>query len=100
MDTDKKYYDPQQYNLGMRYEVETNKSSYAIANKKVCSNLKKNPSYYTDLHLAGYDEKKLKSNQAPKSDQYKEINRLPKLNENLLRKRIQRIIKEIKPWNY
>jgi hypothetical protein len=52
-------YDPQQYDLGMRYELGKG-TDEEKAHKIVCKNLEKRRSYYTDLHLAGYNEDAMK----------------------------------------
>jgi hypothetical protein len=52
-------YDPQQYDLGMRYELDKG-TDEEKAHKLVCKNLEKRASYYTDLFLAGYDESAMK----------------------------------------
>lgn len=54
--------DPQQYDLGMRYETEKG-TDPEKASKIVYKNLKNNRSYYTDLHLAGYNEDAMKSHE-------------------------------------
>ena len=48
-------HDPQQYDLGMRYELSKGTDELK-ADKIVTKNLKSNRAYYTNLHLAGYNE--------------------------------------------
>ena len=47
--------DPQQYDLGMRYELSKGTDELK-ADKIVTKNLKSNRAYYTNLHFAGYNE--------------------------------------------
>jgi hypothetical protein len=57
---DTHYCNPQEYDLGMRYELDkgTDKDK---ASKIVYKNLADNPAYYSLLHLAGYNEDVMKS---------------------------------------
>jgi hypothetical protein len=61
------YCNPQEYDLGMRYEIEkgTNEDK---AKKIVMKNLKDNVSYYSQLHLAGYDEEAMKTGREKRTD--------------------------------
>jgi hypothetical protein len=58
---------PQEYDLGMRYELDkgTNEEK---ADKIVCKNLKDNANYYSQLHLAGYDESAMKIDRKKRTD--------------------------------
>jgi hypothetical protein len=58
---------PQEYDLGMRYEIEkgTNEDK---AKKIVMKNLKDNVSYYSQLHLAGYNEEAMKTGREKRTD--------------------------------
>ena len=58
---------PQEYDLGMRYELDkgTDKEK---ADKIVCKNLKDNASYYSQLHLAGYNEDAMKIDRKKRTD--------------------------------
>ena len=59
--------DPQQYDLGMRYETEKG-TDIEKSSKIVHKNLKDNRSYYTDLHLAGYNEEAMKKDRKKRTD--------------------------------
>jgi len=61
------YCNPQEYDLGMRYEIEkgTNEDK---AKKIVMKNLKDNVSYYSQLHLAGYNEEAMKTGREKRTD--------------------------------
>jgi hypothetical protein len=58
---------PQEYDLGMRYELDkgTNEEK---ADKIVCKNLKDNAAYYSQLHLAGYNEDAMKVDRKKRTD--------------------------------
>ncbi len=58
---------PQEYDLRMRYEIEkgTNEDK---AKKIVMKNLKDNVSYYSQLHLAGYNEEAMKKGREKRTD--------------------------------
>lgn len=60
-------YDPQQYDLGMRYELDKG-TDEEKASKIVCKNLEEDAAYYTNLHLAGYDEDAMKANRKKRTD--------------------------------
>lgn len=60
-------YDPQQYDLGMRYEIEKG-TEEDKADKIVKKNLASNRSYYTDLHLSGYNEDTMKVSRKKRTD--------------------------------
>ena len=59
--------DPQEYDLGMRYELGkgTNKEK---ADKIVCKNLADRKYYYSQLHLAGYNEDAMKIDRKKRTD--------------------------------
>jgi hypothetical protein len=59
--------DPQEYDLGMRYEIEkgTNEDK---ASKIVMKNLKDSKHYYSQLHLAGYNEDAMKVDRKKRTD--------------------------------
>jgi len=61
------YCNPQEYNLGMRYELGkgTNEEK---ADKIVKKNLADNVSYYSQLHLAGYDESAMAKDRKKRTD--------------------------------
>lgn len=59
--------DPQQYDLGMRYEIEKG-TDEDKASKIVYKNLKDNRSYYTDLYLSGYKEESMKKDKKNRTD--------------------------------
>ena len=60
-------YNPQQYNLGMRYEL--NKGTDEVkADKIVKKNLAANSAYYTNLHLSGYNEEVMKQSNKKRTD--------------------------------
>lgn len=58
---------PQEYNLGMRYELDKG-TDEEKADKIVCKNLKDNAAYYSQLHLAGYDESAMKVDRKKRTD--------------------------------
>jgi hypothetical protein len=58
---------PQEYNLGMRYELDKG-TEEVKADKIVCKNLKDNAAYYSQLHLAGYDESAMKVDRKKRTD--------------------------------
>jgi hypothetical protein len=60
-------YNPQQYNLGMRYEISKG-TDKVKADKIIKKNLVSNSSYYTNLHLAGYNEEAMKTNNKKRTD--------------------------------
>jgi hypothetical protein len=60
-------YNPQQYNLGMRYELSKGTDSEK-ADKIIKKNLASNSAYYTNLHLAGYNEEAMKTNNKKRTD--------------------------------
>jgi len=60
-------YNPQEYDLGMRYEIGEG-ADEDKAEKTVLKNLAKNPSYYTQLHLAGYNEDAMKTSKKKRTD--------------------------------
>ena len=59
--------DPQEYDLGMRYEIEKG-TEEDKADKLVRKNLKDNVHYYSQLHLAGYDEDAMKTDRKKRTD--------------------------------
>ena len=58
---------PQEYNLGMRYELDKGTEEIK-ADKIVCKNLKDNAAYYSQLHLAGYDESAMAKDRKKRTD--------------------------------
>lgn len=58
---------PQEYDLGMRYELEKG-TDEEKASKLVYKNLKDNAAYYSQLHLAGYDESAMKKDRKKRTD--------------------------------
>jgi hypothetical protein len=58
---------PQEYDLGMRYELNKG-TDEEKADKIVCKNLKDNAAYYSQLHLAGYDESAMKVDRKKRTD--------------------------------
>jgi hypothetical protein len=61
------YCNPQEYNLGMRYELDKGTEEIK-ADKIVCKNLKDNAAYYSQLHLAGYNEDAMKVDRKKRTD--------------------------------
>jgi hypothetical protein len=59
--------DPQEYDLGMRYEIEKG-TDEDKASKIVMKNLKDSKHYYSQLHLAGYDESAMKVDRKKRTD--------------------------------
>ena len=64
---DAHYCNPQEYDLGMRYELDkgTEKDK---ASKIVYKNLADNTAYYSQLHLAGYNEDAMKKDRKKRTD--------------------------------
>jgi uncharacterized protein YggL (DUF469 family) len=58
---------PQEYNLGMRYELDKG-TDEEKADKIVKKNLADNVSYYSQLHLAGYDESAMAKDRKKRTD--------------------------------
>lgn len=58
---------PQEYDLGMRYELDKG-TDEEKADKIVCKNLKDNANYYSQLHLAGYNEDAMKKDRKKRTD--------------------------------
>jgi hypothetical protein len=58
---------PQEYDLGMRYELDKGTEEIK-ADKIVCKNLKDNAAYYSQLHLAGYNEDTMKIDRKKRTD--------------------------------
>lgn len=58
---------PQEYDLGMRYELDKG-TDEEKASKIVYKNLKDNVSYYSQLHLAGYNEDAMKKDRKKRTD--------------------------------
>jgi hypothetical protein len=65
MDND--WCDPQEYDLGMRYETEKG-TDEDKASKIVMKNLKDSKHYYSQLHLAGYNEDAMKVDRKKRTD--------------------------------
>lgn len=61
------YTNPQEYNLGMRYELGKG-TDEEKASKIVLKNLDGNAGYYSQLHLAGYDESAMKVDRKTRTD--------------------------------
>jgi len=61
------YCNPQEYNLGMRYELGKG-TDEEKAEKIVKKNLADNVSYYSQLHLAGYNEDAMKKDRKKRTD--------------------------------
>ena len=61
------YCNPQEYDLGMRYELEKG-TDEEKASKIVYKNLKDNANYYSQLHLAGYNEAAMKKDRKKRTD--------------------------------
>lgn len=61
------YTNPQEYDLGMRHELDKG-TDEEKASKIVLKNLDENPSYYSQLHLAGYDESAMKVDRKKRTD--------------------------------
>jgi len=58
---------PQQYDLGMRYESEKG-FDFEKCNKIVLKNLESDSAYYTNLHLSGYNEDSMKKDRKKRTD--------------------------------
>ena len=58
---------PQEYDLGMRYELDKG-TDEEKADKIVKKNLKDNTHYYSQLHLAGYNEDAMKTDRKKRTD--------------------------------
>jgi hypothetical protein len=63
---------PQEYDLGMRYELGKG-TDEEKADKIVKKNLKDNVSYYSQLHLAGYNEDAIETNNEKRTDLSTEV---------------------------
>lgn len=61
------YTNPQEYDLGMRYELGKG-TDEEKASKIVLKNLDGNTAYYSQLHLAGYDESAMKVDRKKRTD--------------------------------
>jgi hypothetical protein len=66
-ETPNEWCNPQEYDLGMRYELGKG-TDEEKADKIVCKNLKDNVAYYSQLHLAGYDESAMKKDRKKRTD--------------------------------
>jgi hypothetical protein len=100
-------YNPQQYDLGMRYELSKG-TDKVKADKIVKKNLAANSAYYTNLHLAGYNEEVMKQSNKKRTDLPIEVKKdnfvdtvngtkkvkVDKLTENELKVLIGRILNE------
>jgi hypothetical protein len=100
-------YNPQQYNLGMRYELSKGTDELK-ADKIIKKNLASNSAYYTNLHLAGYNEEAMKKDNKKRTDLSIEVKKdnfvdkvngvktvkVDKLTENELKVLIGRILNE------
>jgi hypothetical protein len=58
---------PQEYDLGMRYELGKGTEELK-ADKIVCKNLKDNAAYYSQLHLSGYNEDVIETDNEKRTD--------------------------------
>ena len=61
------YCNPQEYDLGMRYELDKG-TDEDKASKIVYKNLADNAAYYSQLHLAGYNEDAMKKDRKKRTD--------------------------------
>ena len=61
------YCNPQEYDLGMRYELDKG-TEQDKASKIVYKNLADNSAYYSQLHLAGYNEDAMKKDRKKRTD--------------------------------
>jgi hypothetical protein len=61
------YCNPQEYDLGMRYELDKG-TDEDKASKIVYKNLADNAAYYSQLHLAGYDESAMVKDRKKRTD--------------------------------
>ena len=61
------YCNPQEYDLGMRYELDKG-TDEDKASKIVYKNLADNAAYYSQLHLAGYNEDAMKVDRKKRTD--------------------------------
>lgn len=61
------YCNPQEYDLGMRYELDKG-TDEEKASKIVYKNLADNAAYYSQLHLAGYNEDAMKKDRKKRTD--------------------------------
>jgi hypothetical protein len=100
---------PQEYDLGMRYELDKGTEEIK-ADKIVCKNLKDNVSYYSQLHLAGYNEDAMKIDRKKRTDLSVEVKKdnfvdaangikkvkMDKLTENEMSVLVNRILNEMK----
>jgi len=100
---------PQEYDLGMRYELDKGTEEIK-ADKIVCKNLKDNVSYYSQLHLAGYNEDAMKIDRKKRTDLSVEVKKdnfvdtangvkkvkTDKLTENEMSVLVNRILNEMK----
>jgi hypothetical protein len=100
-------YNPQQYNLGMRYELSKGTDELK-ADKIIKKNLASNSAYYTNLHLAGYNEEAMKKDNKKRTDLSIEVKKdnfvdkangfktvkADKLTENELKILISRVLNE------
>jgi len=64
---DTHYCNPQEYDLGMRYELDKG-TDQDKASKIVYKNLADNANYYSQLHLAGYNEDAMKKDRKKRTD--------------------------------
>jgi hypothetical protein len=100
-------YNPQQYNLGMRYELSKG-TDKVKADKIIKKNLTANSAYYTNLYLAGYNEEAMKKDNKKRTDLSIEVKKdnfvdkangfktvkADKLTENELKILISRVLNE------
>lgn len=100
---------PQEYDLGMRYELDKG-TEEEKASKIVYKNLKDNVSYYSQLHLAGYNEDAMKTDRKKRTDLPTEVKKdnfvdaangtkkvkMDKLTEDEMQVLVGRILNEMK----
>lgn len=100
--------DPQEYDLGMRYELDKG-TDEEKASKLVYKNIMDNKHYYSQLHLAGYNEDAMKADRKKRTDLDIEVKKdnfvdaangvkkvkMDKLTEDELKLMIGKILNEI-----
>ena len=88
-------YDPLEMQMGIRYEKSLDPNGTADKwLKKIKTNLNKNPYYYTNLSMAGYDEKKIPSEVKKRNDLSVEVtktNNIDKANGTTSPKGIEKV---------
>lgn len=88
-------YDPLEMQMGIRYEKSLDPNGTADKwLKKIKTNLNKNPHYYTNLSMAGYDEKKIPAEVKKRNDLSVEVtktNNIDKANGTTSPKGIEKV---------